>query len=239
MCASNGVPTPCINHATSCSAGLHLQQPGQGSVTCGVPGHGLAPSSQEPNLLDTPSRLLQRSCVMMPCPACRQLPPASGSAAAKGWWPPDRHEPDSWLQRSGSCRRGWGRAARAAGRPSHALPHAPLVKGGLVGLLVHGVINVLIVLPASWACRRGARLVHDALDLLHRLHRQASFSPCQRPEGGGLQGRSLVWGACGPQQPDLCMLARLTESAVKAAMRSAPLQDWGQAAERAGDETSG
>ena len=85
---------------------------------------------------------------------------------------------------SPTCRRDF-REGRS--RPSHTLAHAPLVKGGFVGFLVHGVIDVLIVLPACGACWRGARLVHDALDLFHRLHMQQQISQLLDGQSGGAQ----------------------------------------------------
>ena len=64
-------------------------------------------------------------------------------------------------------RRGWPPRGRM-GR-SDAGAHAPLVEGGLILLLVHGVVDVLIIVPACGPRRRRLRLVQDARDVLHAL----------------------------------------------------------------------
>ena len=75
--------------------------------------------------------------------------------------------------------------------------HAPLIKGALILLLVHGVIDVLIVVPAGRARRRRLRLAQDAGDVLNRL------CPQRNPEGRrqpASQPGRVWWGAQPRQQ---------------------------------------
>ncbi len=59
---------------------------------------------------------------------------------------------------------------------SNAGTHTPLIKGGLILLLVHGIIDILVVVPSGWSSWRRLRLVQDARDILHALRHLRSLS---------------------------------------------------------------
>ena len=66
-----------------------------------------------------------------------------------------------------TIRGGWLSAHCARG--SDARAHTPFVKGRLILLLVHGIIDVLVVVPPGRPSWRRLRLVQDARDVLHAL----------------------------------------------------------------------
>lgn len=94
----------------------------------------------------------------------------------------ERRRQESW---AAAARRNAGRQAAEGhmmpgGRASDAGPHSPLIKR-LILLLVHGVIDVLVVVPAGRPGHRRLRLPQDAGDVLNRL-RPAEW---QSQEPGG------------------------------------------------------
>ena len=73
-----------------------------------------------------------------------------------------------------------------------ARAHAPLIEGALILLLVHGVIDVLVVVPAGGRGCRGLRLAQDARDVLYRLQpppqTQSAESACPTLPAAARQG---------------------------------------------------
>lgn len=69
---------------------------------------------------------------------------------------------------------------RARFRTKSLRVRAPLIKGRLILLLVHGIIDVLIVVPPSRSSGGRLRLVQDARDILHAL-RQVSAESAAAP----------------------------------------------------------